>query len=213
MPAIHLVTTDYHAWLQPAALPQLPVKKFPSSAGLSTDIYAPKWLESVLRQWIQPDPLPTLPRFQSRFTPGSTPSPPQPQPPRGNAVNVPHGVLQSGAVPVYVLAPTSSGGIAPFAGVANTVTNAGVAIVAVVGPVNGGYITNPANAAAQGIMTAENINVDMTSPPLAGDAYGYGTTVLLTPGQNFNIPGPLATGQQIWVNASTAGHRITVVVW
>lgn len=88
----------------------------------------------------------------------------------------------------------------------------GAALPAVTGPINGGFITNPINSAAQGITNAENLYVDMVAAPGSTDATGYGTTVILQPGQNFVLP-PLAAGVNVWINAATSGHRITGEVW
>jgi hypothetical protein len=121
-------------------------------------------------------------------------------------------VAPNGAIPVYVTTNSATNGAVPRAGLANTIAIGGNAIVVAIGPCNGGYVTNPLNAAAQGIVTAEDINVDMTAAPPAGDSYGYGTTVAIPAGQTFTIP-MLAPGVQVWVNAVTSGHRLSVVVW
>lgn len=89
---------------------------------------------------------------------------------------------------------------------------AGVAIVAVLGPINGGYIVNPANAAAQKIATAENAYLDMVATPGSTDAAANGTCVLLQPGQDFYLPA-LSDGVQVKLNAATSAHAFTVVVW
>lgn len=166
----------------------------------------------ILLSWIPPNPLPTLPAFQyhKQFTPPAPPGPPAPVP--GNLANVPHGVAPNGAVPVYITTNSATNGAVPRAGTANALVSGGQAVVVAVGPINGGYITNPTNATAQGIVTAENINVDLTGPPLAGDVYGFGTTAVISAGQTFSLP-PLAAGVQVWVNAVTGGHKLTVVVW
>ena len=80
------------------------------------------------------------------------------------------------------------------------------------GPVNGGFITNPLNAAAQNIVTAENANIDMVATPSAGDAGGSGTAQLLVPGQSFTVPA-LSSSGTIKINASTTGHKFTCEVW
>jgi hypothetical protein len=92
------------------------------------------------------------------------------------------------------------------------ITTGGTAVVLVTGPTSsGGWIYNPPTAAAQGIVTAENLNVDPTKPPGAGDANGNGTATAIVPGQVFLIP-QLAPQAVIWGNASTSGHLVTVVV-
>ena len=93
-----------------------------------------------------------------------------------------------------------------------TIVNGGTAIVAVTGPIYGGFLTNPFNAAAQGVPTAENLYIDMVGVPGATDAAANGTTVLLQPGQNFTFPW-LAVGVMVRVNAATTGHRISGEVW
>jgi hypothetical protein len=93
-----------------------------------------------------------------------------------------------------------------------TVTTGGVAIVAVAGPIYGGFLTNPLTAAAQGVATAENLYIDMVGAPGSTDAAAYGTTVLLLPGQNFTFPW-LAVGVMVRINAATSGHRVSGEVW
>ena len=201
------------AWQQPDPLPTLPaLDALNIGLGPTFTTFHPVWQNIVLASWIPPDPLPTLPQFQLHklFTPSGPPVPPAPIP--GNLATPPHGVAPNGAIPVYITTASASNGAVPRAGTANVVAIGGTAVVAVIGPISGGYIYNPPNAAAQGIMTAEDINVGMTAPPLAGDAAGYGTTSVISTGQTLTLP-ILATGVQVWVNAITAGHRLTVVVW
>ena len=203
--------TVYNIWWTPAdPQPTLPKVSLVQGAGASFSIFHPTWQVTVLASWIDPDPLPTLPIQRRKiFTPGILPVP---APTPANAVSPPHNVAANGAIPVFITTNSASLGAVPKAGTANTVVNAGVAIVAVIGPISGGFIYNPPNAASQGIQTAEDINLDMTGPPLAGDTYGYGTTTTLTAGQTFTLPA-LAPGVQVWINAVTAGHRITAVTW
>jgi len=56
---VDLTAYDFGAFLAPDPLPTLPVYRVQGS-GLSTDVYAPKWLSAVLTAWLPPDPLPTL---------------------------------------------------------------------------------------------------------------------------------------------------------
>ena len=100
----------------------------------------------------------------------------------------------------------------PSAALSTTIASAGVAIVAAVGPLNGGYIINPPTAAAQGISAAENIYLDCINVPGSTDATGNGTTVVVQPGQTFSLPAT-PSGVSWRVNATTAGHRITALVW
>jgi hypothetical protein len=92
------------------------------------------------------------------------------------------------------------------------IATGGVAQPAVTGPINGGFLTNPYNAAAQGIGAAENLYVDMVNAPGSTDAAGNNSTVILQQGQNFALP-PLAAGVNVWINAATTGHKISGEVW
>lgn len=244
-----------YAWLPPVPLPEIPnsAPNFIQSGGTSQDVYAPKWLQTVLNAWAPidqpiglylppldalnvgsgatnnlfgqarttllseivvswqpPDPLPTLPFINKHFTPGVAPLPP---PTPSNKVTPPHNVNLFGAIPVYIVPGGSvTGGINPSALVAKVVAQAGSAVILVVGPCNGGYVTNPPNAASQGLVSTENLYVDMVAPPGATDALAFGTTTLLSPGQSFTIPA-LAAGVTLWANATTGGHQITGEVW
>lgn len=102
--------------------------------------------------------------------------------------------------------------LAPEALIASSIATGGTAVVIVTGPCNGGFVTNPYNAAAQGIAAAENLYVDMVAAPGATDSAGNGTTVILQAGQNFTWPGP-APGVNIYVNAATTGHKFSGEVW
>lgn len=102
--------------------------------------------------------------------------------------------------------------ITPILGAANTIITGGTPITVATGPINGGYVTNPLNAAAQKIATAENAYLDMVGNPGSTDANANGSTVLLAPGQNFDLP-VLAAGITVKVNAATSGHALTVVTW
>jgi hypothetical protein len=104
-----------------------------------------------------------------------------------------------------VLVPTGSGTVA-------VITTGGTAVTVVSGPINGGYVTNPANLARQGIAAAEPLYVDPTTAPGSTDAAANGTCSALDPGQTYTIPG-LASGQSLHANAATSGHKFTVVVW
>jgi hypothetical protein len=94
----------------------------------------------------------------------------------------------------------------------STILVGGTAVVAVTGPIYGGFLTNPFSAAAQGVPTAENLYIDMVGVPGATDATANGTTVLLQPGQNFTFPW-LAVGVLVRINAATSGHRVSGEVW
>ena len=174
-------------------------------------------LESIQTAWVPPDPYPTIPSFLfHKFYTPSAANVPVPSPVGGNKVSPPHNVTTFGGTPMYNVPAVglsgTVGAIVPAAGNNHQIAVGGTAIAAVIGPINGGYIVNPANATAQGIMTAENLYVDLVNPPGSSDALAYGTTVLLVPAQNFTLPA-IATGVVVWVNAATSGHNITVVVW
>ncbi len=201
------------AWVPPDPLPTVLFSGDVTAlgAGATFTIFHPTWQPTVLASWVPPDPTPTLPiTFGKRFTASGLFPPPPPVP--GNLAMPPHNIAANGAMPVFLTTNSGVLGAVPRAGVNNTITVAGQAILAVTGPINGGFIYNPPNAASQGISVAEDINLDMTGPPVAGDAAGFGTTSAIVAGQTFNLP-PLAPGVQVWVNAVTVSHRFTVVVW
>lgn len=104
------------------------------------------------------------------------------------------------------------GAVTPGPGAASEIAAGGTAVILVTGPCNGGYITNPSDAAAQAIATAENAYVDPVAVPGSTDGTANGTTSLLAPGQSYSVP-PLAAGSKIRGNAATSGHKLTVVVW
>jgi|SRR6185312_4360267 len=94
----------------------------------------------------------------------------------------------------------------------SVVATGGTAVVAITGPISGGYIANPPNAASQGIGAAENLYVDMVGTPGSTDATGNGTTSVLGNGASFTLPA-LAAGVTVKVNAATSGHKFTGTVW
>lgn len=118
----------------------------------------------------------------------------------------------AGAIPVYVTPGVSGAGYTPAAGAATAIVTGGTAVTAVSGPINGGYIINPSNASGQGIATSESLYVDMVNTPGSTDAAANGTTSLIVTGGNFSLPA-VAAGVNVKVNAATAGHKFTVVVW
>lgn len=126
---------------------------------------------------------------------------------------------QSGAVwvsaanPLPIVPSAGAGGqVTPTAGTTSTVATGGTAVTVATGVIHGGYVTNPINAAGQGIAAAENAYLDMVASPGSTDGAGNGTTVILQPGQTFTLP-PLTTGIAVKVNAATSGHKLTVVIW
>ena len=118
----------------------------------------------------------------------------------------------TGAIPVYVVSGVVSGGITPRAGLVSQITTGQTAVTVVTGPINGGFIGNPPNAASQGIAGAENIYVDFVGTPGYTDAAANGTTSLIPPGGSVTLLS-LATGVSVRVNAATSGHKFTVNVW
>ena len=104
-----------------------------------------------------------------------------------------------------------AGGI-PTAPLATSIVVAGTAVVVATGPINGGFITNPYNAAAQGVGSAENLYVDCINTPGSTDAAGNGTTSIVQPGQTFTLAA-LPSGYSYRVNAASAGHKFTVNLW
>jgi hypothetical protein len=88
------------------------------------------------------------------------------------------------------------------------VINGGQPVTAIFGGIAGGLITNPANAADQGIANVEVLFYDLVNP--AGSSESV-TTVPLQPGQSVVLPAGLASN--VSVNASTTGHRFSAIVW
>lgn len=111
--------------------------------------------------------------------------------------------------PVY---QTVSSPATPAAGTVAVVTTGGTAVTVVTGPINGGFVTNPANAARQGIVTAEPLYINLVGTPLATEAGANGSTSALDLGQTFVLPA-LAAGVTAKVNAATNGHKFSVEVW
>ncbi len=69
---------------------------------------------------------------------------------------------------------------------ANTrVAIGGTSVVAIYAPLVGGFITNPASAADQGLGAAELLFVDYTGPAAAAVT---GTTFALGPGETASVP-------------------------
>jgi hypothetical protein len=94
-----------------------------------------------------------------------------------------------------------------FPGAASQVLKAGQAIAAAFGPLLGGFIMNPLTARDQGV-PAEPLFLDLTGPAATKET---ATTIELIPGAIFSFPANF--GGTVWVNAVTAGHKFTVVVY
>ena len=119
------------------------------------------------------------------------------------------GAIVDDANPLPAAPPVAT----PAAGTASQVAMAATAVIAITGPVKGGYIVNPESAADQGVGTAEQLYVDPVAVPGAAPGAGNGTAVSLDPGASWSLPCPIPAGVTVHVNAASAGHKFTVVVW
>lgn len=128
-----------------------------------------------------------------------------------NVVNLPATVSTNAGTVDASTVRTVAGEYTPAAGTASSIVTGGTAVTVVTGPVNGGYICNPLNTAAQGV-TAENAYVDQVGTPGSTDGAANGTTALLVAGQCLTLP-PTKTGSVVKANAATSGHKLSVVVW
>lgn len=98
--------------------------------------------------------------------------------------------------------------VTPTPGLVSSVATGGDAVNAVPANPNGGFITNPAAAVDQGLVTAENLYVNAVG---AATLNGNGTTFALAPGQSW----PIIPGQTTptSVNAPSSGHQFSVTYW
>lgn len=102
------------------------------------------------------------------------------------------------------------------AGTTAIVTTSGVPVVAITGPVRGGYIKNPFTSTAQGLTPntdAVPLYYDPVNAPGNSESAANGTTDILYPGTTWVIPGPIPTGSQVRVNSTQSGHKFVVVIW
>jgi len=120
--------------------------------------------------------------------------------------------VPGGAIPGWIVPGVAGTGFTPRAANASSITTGGTAVSVVTGLINGGYILNPLTAAAQKIVTAENLYIDFINTPGSTDATGNGTTLDLQPGQGYAIPA-ISSGVTLKANAATSGHAFTVYVW
>ena len=88
------------------------------------------------------------------------------------------------------------------------VATGGVPVVAFVGALYGGRITNPASSIDQGIAHLELLFVDIVN---TAGLQATSTTVALQPGQSFDVPPNQTT--PVSVNAATSGHRFSAVLF
>jgi hypothetical protein len=98
--------------------------------------------------------------------------------------------------------------VTPTAGLISNIVTGGIAVNAIGALPNGGFITNPVDAADQGLAVAEVLYVD---PVGAAGLAANGTTFALYPGQSW----PIIPGQTTptSVNAASSGHKFSVVSW
>ena len=111
---------------------------------------------------------------------------------------------------IELLAATAA--LVPRAGSVTQIATGGTAVVIASGPINGGYVQNPASALDQAITSAEPLYVDPVNSPGSTPGSGNGTCSPLSPGGNYSILA-LASGQELRANAATSGHKFTVVTW
>lgn len=95
-----------------------------------------------------------------------------------------------------------------FRPAATEVRVAGEAVTAIYPPFVGGIITNPVTAQGQGIAVVEELYIDLVGPATLGPSK---TTTALQPGQSYVL---IANqGSNVSVNAATAGHRFSGLVY
>lgn len=97
----------------------------------------------------------------------------------------------------------------PFSGLSNIVATGGQPVAVANAGTNGGYVTNPLSAVDQNVPNAEPLYVDPVGPCVALAAGG--TILALQPGDTYTLV-PGSTLPTI-VNATTGGHKFTVVLW
>lgn len=101
--------------------------------------------------------------------------------------------------------------VVPVPGLTSVVVVGGTPVEVAAGGNNGGFIANPATAADQGIApnAPESLFVDPTGGnPTIG---AFGTTFEIPPGASWQlVPGQTTPTM---VNAATAGHRFSVVLY
>lgn len=98
--------------------------------------------------------------------------------------------------------------VTPVAGLVSEVTVGGTAAFAAGPNPNGGFITNPASAADQGLAVAETLYID---PVGAAGVEANGTTFALAPGQTWSLVAGQTTKTS--VNAASSGHKFSAVVY
>ena len=91
---------------------------------------------------------------------------------------------------------------------ATSVPFGGEPIIAIYGPVLGGMVANPLNAADQDLEIAEALYLDLVNAAALGET---ATTVAVQPGQTYPLPANF-TGN-VSVNAASSGHQFSAVLW
>lgn len=120
-------------------------------------------------------------------------------------------LLQTDGVSKVLLANVATRTTAPvtvYPGANLEIINAGQPVVAIFGGAVGGLITNPGNSTDQGIGTVEELYYS-----LVGDAADVenANTFALQPGATLFLPAGITS--DISVNAKTARHRFSAVMW
>lgn len=88
------------------------------------------------------------------------------------------------------------------------VRTGGLAVTVAFGPIIDGFITNPLNAADQGLAVSESLWVDVVGPATLGTS---STSVEIVPGATYTFVPDATTN--ISVNAASSGHRFSAVVY
>lgn len=91
-------------------------------------------------------------------------------------------------------------------GTTTVIVTGGVAVIAAFGPMAGGFITNPATDADQGVGIPEPLYVSFIGDAVLG---GFGDTIELLPGQTIVFPENMLNN--VSVTAATPGHRFALI--
>lgn len=114
----------------------------------------------------------------------------------------------SSANPLPVTGSFTSPTSTPVAGAAVAVATGGSAVTAINANAKGCIIVNPLTATDEGIGAVEPLYVN---PVTTATTAGNGTTAALAPGQSWVcIPSSTAP---VTINATTSGHKATVIAW
>ena len=91
-------------------------------------------------------------------------------------------------------------------GLKSQVANAGVSVQIANAYILGGFVTNPASGADQGLTPPQNLYVSIAGPAVSQEAP---LTVLLPPGETLHFPAQSTSG--VWVNSQFSGHQFSAV--